>query len=219
MSRSSEAETVTRNGAVEQLTTLLGEHDLESLRHSWRVGRLAGEMAASLGVSPEERRAVALAGLLHDVGKLGIPTSLLGKPFPLGEEEAVLVRSHALVGGLMVRPLVSAGVADAVRDHHERLDGCGYPAGLRGGDLSWMTRVVSVADTYDALVSHRPYRRGCSKLDAFLELQRVAGTQLDGGMVDVLVELESAAGEQGPGHVLPTARLRLRSLLLPTGAL
>ena len=89
MSRSSEAETVTRNGAVEQLTTLLGEHDLESLRHSWRVGYLAGEMAASLGVPAEERHAAALAGLLHDVGKLGIPTSLLGKPSPLSEEEAL----------------------------------------------------------------------------------------------------------------------------------
>jgi len=115
----------------------------------------------------------------------------------------------------MVRRLVSDDVADAVRDHHERVDGGGYPAGLRGGELSWMTRVVSVADTYDALVSQRPYRRGCSKLEAFLELRRVAGTQLDEGMVDVLIELESAGG-QCPGRLLPGAGLRLRPLLVPT---
>ncbi|HMC36571.1 MAG TPA: HD domain-containing phosphohydrolase [Actinomycetota bacterium] len=215
MSGSSEAGALTRNGAVEQLAALLGEHDLQSLRHSWRVGRLAEEMAASLGVPPEEREAAALAGLLHDVGKIGIPTSLLGKPCPLSDEEAGLVRSHAPIGGRMVRPLVSADVADAVRDHHERVDGGGYPAGLRGGQLSWMTRVVSVADTYDALVSQRPYRRGCSKLEAFLELRRVAGTQLDEGMVDVLIELESAGG-QCPGRLLPGGGLRLRPLLVPT---
>src|SRR2546430_9732716 len=172
MRGSREAAAVTRNGAADQLAALLGEHDLGSLRHSWRVGYLAGEMAASLGVTAEERHAAALAGLLHDVGKLGIPTSLLGKPSPLSEEEARLVRSHASIGGLMVRPLVSADVADAVRDHHERIDGGGYPAGLRGGELSWMTRAVSVADSYDSLVSPPPYRRGRVRTRAIAALPR-----------------------------------------------
>ncbi|MCW3037044.1 MAG: metal dependent phosphohydrolase [Actinobacteria bacterium] len=174
-------------GGVERLTALLGEHDPSTLHHSFRVARLVVAMAARLGMPAREHAAVSLAGLLHDVGKIAVPRALLVKPTPLSEEEAVVLRDHAAMGGWMVEPFVSSDVAHAVRHHHERFDGQGYPGGLGAGDLPWMTRAVAVADTYDALVSQRPYREGCCMFHAFRELHRVAGSQLDGELVEVLI--------------------------------
>jgi putative nucleotidyltransferase with HDIG domain len=172
---------------VERLTVLLGEHDPSTLHHSLRVSQLVVAMAAHLGLPARERSAASLAGLLHDVGKSAIPGVLLDKPTPLSQEETGVLRDHAAVGGWMVGPFVPADVAHAVRHHHERLDGHGYPAGLGADDLPWMTRAVAVADTFDALVSHRPYRAGCSTRHAFRELRCVAGTQLDGELIEVLI--------------------------------
>jgi putative nucleotidyltransferase with HDIG domain len=172
---------------VERLTALLGEHDQSTLHHSLRVSHLVAAMAARLDLPARERSAASLAGLLHDVGKIAIPRALLDKPTALTEEEAGVLRDHAAVGAWMVGPFVPSDVAHAVRHHHERFDGRGYPAGLGAADLPWMTRAVAVADTYDALVSPRPYREGCSMTHAFRELHGVAGTQLDGELVEVLI--------------------------------
>jgi HD-GYP domain-containing protein (c-di-GMP phosphodiesterase class II) len=143
-------------------------------------------MAAHQGLPARDLSAASLAGLLHDVGKIAIPRALLDKPTALTEEEAGVVRDHAAVGDWMVGPFVPPDVAHAVRHHHERLDGHGYPEGLGAADLPWMTRAVAVADTYDALVSKRPYREGCCTRRAFRELRCVAGTQLDGEHIEVL---------------------------------
>jgi putative nucleotidyltransferase with HDIG domain len=178
----------TRTPVVQQLTALLGKHDPGTLHHSLRVSNLVVGMAARLSLPARERSAVSLAGLLHDVGKIAIPRALLNKPLALSEEEAGVLRDHAGVGSWMVGPFVPSEVAHAVRHHHERFDGQGYPAGLRAADLPWMTRAVTVADSYDALVSQRPYREGCCRSEAFRELHRVAGTQLDGELVDVLID-------------------------------
>jgi len=174
-------------GVVERLPALLGEHDPSTLHHSIRVAHLVVAMAARLGMPAREHSAVSLAGLLHDVGKIAVPRALLEKPTPLSEDEARLVRDHPAMGGWMVGAFVSSDVAHAVRHHHERFDGKGYPGGLGAGDLPWMTRAVAVADTYDALVSERPYREGCCMSHAFRELHRVAGSQLDGELVEVLI--------------------------------
>ena len=173
--------------SVERLTVLLGEHDRSTLHHSLRVSHLVAAMAARLGLPARERSAASLAGLLHDVGKIAIPRALLDKPTALTEEEAGVLRDHAAVGAWMVGPFVPSDVAHAVRHHHERFDGRGYPAGLGAADLPWVTRAVAVADTYDALVSRRPYREGCCTTHAFRELRGVAGTQLDGELVEALI--------------------------------
>jgi HD-GYP domain-containing protein (c-di-GMP phosphodiesterase class II) len=144
-------------------------------------------MAANQGLPAREQSAASLAAVLHDVGKIEIPRGLLDKPTALTEEEAGVLRDHAAVGGTMVAPFVPSDVAHAVRHHHERIDGRGYPAGLGAADLPWMTRAVAVADSYDALVSQRPYREGCCVTHAFRELRGVAGTQLDGELVEVLI--------------------------------
>jgi putative nucleotidyltransferase with HDIG domain len=172
---------------VERLIALLGEHDRSTLHHSLRVSHLVVAMAAHLGLPARDRSAASLAGLLHDVGKIAIPRALLEKPTALSEKEAGVLRDHAAVGGWMVGPFVPSHVAHAVRHHHERFDGSGYPAGLGAADLPWVTRAVAVADTYDALVSRRPYREGCCRTHAFRELRGVAGTQLDGELVEVLI--------------------------------
>ena len=184
--------TSARTGVVEQLTALLGEHDPSTLQHSLRVSHLLVAMAARLGLPARERSAASLAGLLHDVGKVAIPTALLDKPSALSDEEAGVLRDHAAIGSWLVGPFCPSDVAHAVRHHHERCDGQGYPAGLGAGDLPWMTRAVAVADTYDALVSRRPYREGCCRSDAFGELRSVAGTQLDGELVEVLIGVVTA---------------------------
>jgi polar amino acid transport system substrate-binding protein len=179
--------TSTPNGVVEQVMTLLGEHDPATLHHSLRVSQLVVAMAARLGLPPRDCSAVCLAGLLHDVGKIAIPRALLDKPSALTEEEAGVLRDHAAIGSWIVGPFVPSDVAHAVRHHHERYDGQGYPAGLGAADLPWMTRAVAVADAYDALVSERPYRERCCESHAFRELHRVVGTQLDGELVEVLI--------------------------------
>ncbi|MEA2502063.1 MAG: hypothetical protein QOD01_2174, partial [Actinomycetota bacterium] len=135
------------HASLERLTALLGHHDPSTLHHSIRVAHLVVAMAANQGMPARESSAAYLAGLLHDVGKIAIPRALLDKPTALTEEEAGVLRDHATAGGWMVGPFVSSDVAHAVRHHHERFDGRGYPDGLGAGDLPWMTRAVAVADT------------------------------------------------------------------------
>ena len=173
--------TVTQTEPVQviHLTSLLGEHDADTLGHSWRVSRLAGEMALELGAPAVIRQTASLAGLLHDVGKLTVPTALINKPGPLTEAETRTMEGHALSGARMVRSFAPPEIVHVVAHHHDRLDE--WPS------LPWLTRLVSVADAYDALVSDRPYRAGCSPATAVRELYRVAGAQLDSDLVDVLL--------------------------------
>ena len=164
---------------VTQITSLLGEHDAGTLRHSWRVACLARAMAGETGAPPAVRRAASLAGLLHDVGKLTVPTALINKPGPLSGAEARMMEGHASSGARMVRGFAPPEIVHVVAHHHDRLDE--WPS------LPWLTRLVSVADSYDALVSDRPYRAGCSPAAAVQELHRVSGAQLDGDLVDILL--------------------------------
>jgi len=173
---------VETTASLAELTTLLGRHDRTTLGHSWRVSRLVRATATHLGVTAAERRAVALAGLVHDVGKIAIPAAILAKPVELSGDEEEAMRTHASIGSDLVSPFVAAEVAHAVAHHHDRVDEARLP---------WMTLLVSVADTYDALVSTRPYRVGCSPAGAFEELRRVAGSQLDAEMVEALIGVET----------------------------
>jgi len=174
-----------RPTSLAQLTRLLGAHDAATLDHSWRVSRLSRALAVHIGLPGSRVRAASLAGLLHDVGKVAVPTAILAKPSPLTAVESAVMADHAWIGAGFVERLVPADVVHAVAHHHDR-------AG--DGALPWMTRLVSVADTYDALVSDRPYRRACSPLQACGELRRAAGTQLDGEMVEALIACGGSGG-------------------------
>ncbi|HEU5002230.1 MAG TPA: HD domain-containing phosphohydrolase [Actinomycetota bacterium] len=183
--------------ALLDLSRELARRDIYTRAHSGRVSRLSVEVGQKIGLSPEECEIARLAGLLHDIGKLEIPSAILNKPGPLDPDEAELVRNHPNIGAALVAPYIGADVVEAVRHHHERVDGAGYPDGIDGDALPIISRLVPVVDTYDALISDRSYRPGRSREEAFIELRAVAGTQLDAELVEVLIELESAKAPMG----------------------
>lgn len=138
-------------------------------------------------MSAGELRILARAGLMHDIGKLGIPDEVLDKHTPLNESEWVLVKSHPEMGlTLLDRAGQSSREVLAVLYHHERLDGSGYPYGLKAESIPIEARIVAVADTFDALTSDRPYRKACSATEARRVLREEAGSRLDSRAVAAL---------------------------------
>lgn len=156
--------------------------------HNLRVARLCVHIGRQLSMSAGELRLLARAGLMHDIGKLGIPEAVLSKHSALDEAEWSLMRSHPEIGlTLLDRAGQSSREVLAVLYHHERLDGSGYPYGLMGESIPLEARIVAVADTYDALTSDRPYRKACSQSDARRVLEAEAGLRLDARAVAALL--------------------------------
>lgn len=145
---------------VRALLVSLAAKDTSTEEHTRRVALRAVEVGEELGLSPHRLRDLALGGLLHDIGKLAVPTEILRKPGALDEDEFATVKRHPLTGDELLRDLggFSEAVHRLVRHHHERLDGSGYPDGLSAAGLDLDTRILAVCDVYDALVSHRVYR-------------------------------------------------------------
>ncbi|MCX4780962.1 HD-GYP domain-containing protein [Streptomyces sp. NBC_01264] len=163
--------------------------------HSERVGQASAMIARELGMGEERLEVVRIAGILHDVGKLGVPTRLLRKDGPLTPEERRIIELHPEYGHEMVRGIGFLGEARAaILHHHERVDGSGYPYGLTGEQIPVLARVVAVADAFDAMTSTRSYSRARPVPVALAELERCAGAQFDPDMVRALVE---AIGRQG----------------------
>ncbi len=161
--------------------------DREAREHNLRVARLCVHIGRQLSMSASELRVLARAGLMHDIGKLGIPDAVLGKHSPLDESEWILMRAHPEMGlTLLDRPGQSSREVLAVLYHHERLDGSGYPYGLKAEAIPIEARIVAVADTYDALTSDRPYRQACSPADARRVLIEEARSRLDSNAVTAL---------------------------------
>jgi len=162
--------------------------DREARAHNMRVARLCVHIGRQLSMSAYELRVLARAGLMHDIGKLGIPDNVLGKHSPLDDAEWELMRTHPEMGlTLLDRAGQSRRVVLAVLYHHERLDGSGYPYGLRAEAIPIEARIVAVADTYDALTSDRPYRLACSDAEARRVLVEEAGARLDPRAVNALL--------------------------------
>ncbi|MBN0047952.1 HD-GYP domain-containing protein [Streptomyces actuosus] len=163
--------------------------------HSERVGRASVMIARELGLDAQRVEVLRFAGVLHDVGKLGVPTRLLRKDGPLTPEERRVIELHPEYGHEIVRGISFLGEArSAILHHHERLDGRGYPYGLAGPQIPEPARVVAVADAFDAMTSTRSYRRARPVSAALEELRRCAGAQFDPRMVDALVR---ALGRHG----------------------
>ena len=171
------------------LANALEAKDPYTRGHSERVGALARRLATALGMPANEADTVAQAGLLHDIGKIGVPEAVLRKRGPLADDEWEMMRRHPIVGAQIVAPFdfFETG-ALAIRHHHERWDGSGYPDRLVGASIPAGARVVAVADVYDALTSDRPYRAALSPPAALELIIRQAGTTLDAGVVGALVE-------------------------------
>ncbi|MCX5194490.1 HD-GYP domain-containing protein [Streptomyces sp. NBC_00249] len=163
--------------------------------HSERVGQASAMIARELGMADGRMEVVRIAGILHDVGKLGVPTRLLRKDGPLTPEERRVIELHPEYGHEMVRGIGFLGEArSAILHHHERVDGSGYPYGLTGEQIPVLARVVAVADSFDAMTSTRSYSRARPVETALAELRRCAGSQFDPAMVRALV---AAIGRHG----------------------
>jgi HD-GYP domain-containing protein (c-di-GMP phosphodiesterase class II) len=176
--------------------------DREARNHNLRVARLCVHIGRQLSMSASELRVLARAGLMHDIGKLGIPEAVLGKHSPLDESEWILMRTHPEMGlNLLDRAGQSSREVLAVLYHHERLDGSGYPYGLKAEAIPIEARIVAVADTFDALTSDRPYRRACSEAEARRVLVEEARSRLDSKAVSALfsaLDHEIAAADGMP---------------------
>ena len=170
--------------------------------HVKRVSNLAVDLGRMMGLQPRDIEALRVGGILHDIGKIGIPDSVLNKPGPMSAEEWEMVKAHPVVGFRVAEPLkqILKGALEVIRHHHERMDGSGYPDGIKGEEISAVARVMAVADVYDALVTDRPYHKGVSKEKALSIMQQdVDEGRLDRAAVSSLAELVfgSKAKEEG----------------------
>jgi len=153
-----------------------------STRYAWLLPTLglAGLTAGALGLDEATRRTVGVAALLHDVGKIGVPDQVLRKPGRLSDADFGAIRQHPLMGAIIVGAVPGLeDTLDAVRHHHERWDGGGYPGGLRGEETPLLARLMAVADAYSAMTTDRPYRKGMGAPKARRILEAGAGTQWD----------------------------------------
>jgi len=164
--------------AVTALAYALEAKDIYTSGHSQRVTKISVTIARELGMPQDSIDKIRLAGLVHDIGKIGIRESVLNKPAPLTDDEFRHIKSHCQAGEHILTPIVEdKEILRAVRHHHERYDGMGYPDGLRGEQIPLGARILSVADAFDAMTSERPYRLAMSAQDACAEIERCKGTQ------------------------------------------
>jgi diguanylate cyclase (GGDEF)-like protein/putative nucleotidyltransferase with HDIG domain len=173
--------------AVLILAETLDLRDAYTALHSQTVGRFAQQVAIELGCDGEHVERVRLAGLLHDVGKIGVPDHVLQKPGALDEDEWAEMRKHPELGARILAGANLDDIAAWVLAHHERPDGMGYPAGLRGDEIPLEARILAVADAYEAMTSDRVYRPGMPPAAAIDELRRCAGRQFDERVVDAFL--------------------------------
>jgi len=158
--------------------------------HSDRVAHLAADLAAYMGADEQEVDAVHRCGTLHDVGKIGVPDAILQKPSRLDPDEFRVMQTHPVLGEFIASKVPQLrDLLPGVRHHHERYDGKGYPDGLRGEEIPRIARFLAVADTYDAMTSDRPYRKGLEPETALAEIEKNAGVQFDPEMARAFVEM------------------------------
>jgi putative nucleotidyltransferase with HDIG domain len=170
------------------LSNALEAKDAVTSQHTEEVVRLAVAVAAELGLDLDAVRNVELGAVLHDIGKVRVPESILNKPGPLTDEEWKVMKTHPEVGEHILRPIQSLnGILPIVRHHHERWDGGGYPDKLSGRAIPLGARIVSVCDAYRAMTEDRPYRKALSSLEARKELNEGSGSQFDPDCVEAMI--------------------------------
>ncbi|HQU86868.1 MAG TPA: HD-GYP domain-containing protein, partial [Pyrinomonadaceae bacterium] len=175
---------------LKALVQALETRDFETHGHSERVVTFSLRLGHELGLEKELLRDLELGALLHDIGKIGVPDAILRKPAKLNDEEWAKMKLHPLHGQNILRNIkFLEGAARVVAQHHEKWDGSGYPYGLRGEDIDINARIFAVVDAFDAMVSDRVYRRGCSYEAAVAELERCSGTQFDPLIVEAFKQI------------------------------
>lgn len=173
--------------ALLSLAEALDQRDSGSSSHSQRVGRYAELIARELGLGPESVERLRIAGILHDIGRVGTPDDVLRKPGPLTDDEWEWVRSHPRTGARMLETTSFGEIGDWILAHHERPDGQGYPDGRAAGEVPLEASIIGVADAYEAMTAERPYRAPMDPAAASQELRRGAGSQFDERVVDALL--------------------------------
>jgi PAS domain S-box-containing protein len=175
---------------VSALASAIDVRDSYTSGHSERLADFAVEIGKQLGCSPEELVDIQWAGLLHDIGKIGVPDDILRKPSALENHEWEIMRKHPEIGAHIVEPVRNlSAVAPIIRAHQERYDGSGYPDGLKGEGIPKIARIISVADAYVAMTDERVYRKALSHDQALAELKQFAGSQFDPQVVDAFLQI------------------------------
>ncbi len=189
------------NGEKDQLAKLTSEviwalasavdaKDPYTNGHSGRVADYSWRIAEKMGKDMSYRCEIYYVALLHDIGKIGVPDSVLNKPSKLEEDEFRLIRSHPIIGSNILERITSIPtISVGAKYHHERYDGTGYPEGLSGEEIPEMARIIAVADTYDAMTSKRTYNKVIPQSEVRNEIARCRGTQLDPAIATVMLEL------------------------------
>ncbi|OAG28135.1 HD domain-containing phosphohydrolase [Thermodesulfatator autotrophicus] len=191
--------------ALRALVKVLEAKDPYTKEHSERVTRYAVLLARELGLSDDEIECLRVAGHLHDIGKVGIPDAILLKPGRLTSDEFEIIKAHPLIGAEIVGHIgLLAEEAKIIKYHHERWDGKGYPTGLAGRDIPLLSRVLAVADAFDAMTSKRPYRPAMSFIDAIQEIKKGKGSQFDPEIVQIFVSIfqDLTRGEEDESRVV-----------------
>jgi putative nucleotidyltransferase with HDIG domain len=179
-----------RQESIKALLRTLSARDPYTGHHSNRVTNIALTFARSLGLPSHDLEALSNAGYLHDIGKIGVSDSILLKPGPLTQQEREVIETHPLIGERIVEPLGFKSQEKAlILCHHERWDGAGYPHGLQGNSIPFLSRLLALADVFDALSSDRPYRQAFSTADALAEIEAQAGRQFDPDLTRNFVQL------------------------------
>jgi HD-GYP domain-containing protein (c-di-GMP phosphodiesterase class II) len=175
---------------VKSLVFAIEAKDVYTRGHSERVNRYAMLMAQRLQLDKTQQDILNWASILHDIGKIGVPESILNKPGRLNEEEFDVIKRHSKKGHDILEPLEQlASCLPSILHHHERLDGKGYPHGLKGEEIPFLARIIAVADTFDAITSNRAYRSAKAAEKALAIVEEVAGTQLDPVVVEAFKEV------------------------------
>ncbi len=185
-------ETVKNNyfGTIQALVNALEASDRYTKGHSERVRFMGMELAKYIGLDYRELEAFEHAAILHDIGKIGIDTAVLNKQEELTSKEFSLIRAHPIIGDEILGPIGTLqGVRTTILQHHEKYDGTGYPYGIAGDEITLKARILSVVDTFDAMMTDRPYRRGMDTDYVYEELRRGAGTQFDPAVVNAFLEM------------------------------
>ena len=178
------------------LVATLDARDQYTAGHSAAVAIYARDIAQRMGLEEEQQELVHLCGLVHDIGKIGLPAGLLEKPGPLTLEERRQMEQHSEIGERILRNVDDySEIADVVRSHHERIDGMGYPDGIHGDEIPLLARIIGVADAYDAMTSDRPYREALPSRVARMRLAQAVGTQFDTAVVAAFEAILATADE------------------------
>jgi putative nucleotidyltransferase with HDIG domain len=178
------------------LVATLDARDQYTAGHSAAVAIYARDIAKRMGLPDEQQELVHLCGLVHDIGKIGLPAGLLEKPGPLTLEERRQMEQHSEIGERILRNVDDySEIADVVRSHHERIDGMGYPDGIHSDEIPLLARIIGVADAYDAMTSDRPYREALPSRVARMRLAQAVGTQFDTAVVAAFEAILATADE------------------------